>query len=115
MKSERAEEYLNKHSLSYPYEGYITDTDAYSAVEIAEEEAEERVRTELTRWYDIGTEFPEFRKEVLLKMKMKKNGTTIYRIGWLAKNGQYIVTQYARHAEVVAWRYIHDNPELLEK
>ena len=67
----------------------------------------EWMREELTRWHDIRTEFPEFRQEVLLKMRMKK-GTTIYRIGWLAKNGRYIVTQYARHAEVVAWRYIHE-------
>ncbi len=52
MKSERAEEYLNKHSLSYPYEGYVTDTDAYSAVEIAEEEAEARIRTKAIEAFD---------------------------------------------------------------
>lgn len=74
-------------------------------MEIAEKETEERVRRELTRWHDVGTEFPEFRQELLIKMK-RKNGKTFHSIGWMV--GQQIFVKHARGAEIVAWRYIHE-------
>ena len=74
-------------------------------MEIAEQETEERVREELTRWHDVRTELPEFQQELLLKMK-RKSGTTFHSIGWMV--GQQIFVEHVRGAEIVAWRYIHE-------
>lgn len=44
MKSEKAEKYLFENGLGYPYTGYVTEQAAERAVELAEREAEERMR-----------------------------------------------------------------------
>ncbi len=44
MKSKKAEEYLFENGLGYPYTGYVTEPAAERAAELAEQEAEERVR-----------------------------------------------------------------------
>ena len=44
MKSEKAEKYLFENRLGYPYTGYVAEQVAERAVEIAEQEAEERMR-----------------------------------------------------------------------
>lgn len=44
MKSEKAEEYLFENGLGYPYTGYVTEPVAERAAELAEQEAEERMR-----------------------------------------------------------------------
>lgn len=51
MKSEKAEEYLFKNGLGYPYTGYVTEQVAERAVEIAEQEAEERMREKAIEAY----------------------------------------------------------------
>lgn len=106
MKSERAKQYIDNNAVIMNNGDRMVDAStAYMAVEIAEQEAEKRIREELTRWHDIRTEFPEFRQELLLKMK-RKDGTTFCWIGWMA--GERIFAKYARGAKVVAWRYIHE-------
>ena len=107
MKSEKAEEYLNKHRLSYPYEGYITDNDAYRAVEIAEEEVEELVRTELTRWNNPKEELPARWQEVILKIE-DGDGDTYYRIGVLCENDHFQFAGAWTGSEVIGWREIHE-------
>lgn len=49
MKSEKAEKYLFENGLGYPYTGYVTEQAAERAVELAEREAEERMRKEAVR------------------------------------------------------------------
>ena len=44
MKSEKAEKYLSENGLGYPYTGYVTEEAAERTAEIAEQEAEERMR-----------------------------------------------------------------------
>lgn len=51
MKSEKAEKYLFENRLGYPYTGYVAEQVAERAVEIAEQEAEERIRKKAVRAY----------------------------------------------------------------
>lgn len=51
MKSKKAEEYLFENGLGYPYTGYVTEPAAERAVELAEQEAEERVRQKAAKAY----------------------------------------------------------------
>lgn len=44
MKSDKAEDYLINHECGYPMDGYVPLMEAGRAVEIAEQEAEERMR-----------------------------------------------------------------------
>lgn len=45
MKSEKAEDYLINHECGYPMDGYVPLMEAGRAVELAEQEAEERMQT----------------------------------------------------------------------
>lgn len=56
MKSKKAEEYIEEHILHYSYDGYFRSEDAESAVEIAEQEAEERHEKELQELRDSAVE-----------------------------------------------------------
>lgn len=51
MKSKKAEEYLFENGLGYPYTGYVTEPAAERAAELAEQEAEERVRQKAAKAY----------------------------------------------------------------
>lgn len=51
MKSKKAEEYLFENGLEYPYTGYVTEPVAERAAELAEQEAEERVRQKAAKAY----------------------------------------------------------------
>lgn len=51
MKSEKAEKYLFENRLGYPYTGYVAEQVAERAVEIAEQEAEERMREKAIEAY----------------------------------------------------------------
>lgn len=44
MKSDKAEDYLINHECSYPMDGYVPLMEAGRAVELAEQETEERVQ-----------------------------------------------------------------------
>ena len=52
MKSEKAKKYLFENGLGYPYTGYVTEQAAERAVEIAEQEAEERMRRKAISAFD---------------------------------------------------------------
>jgi hypothetical protein len=52
MKSEKAEKYLFENRLGYPYTGYVAEQVAERAVEIAEQEAEERMREKAISAFD---------------------------------------------------------------
>lgn len=51
MKSEKAKKYLFENGLGYPYTGYVTEQAAERAVELAEQEAEERMRAKAIEVY----------------------------------------------------------------
>lgn len=51
MKSKKAEKYLSENGLGYPYTGYATEQVAKHAVELAEQEAEERMRQKAIEAY----------------------------------------------------------------
>lgn len=51
MKSEKAKKYLFENGLGYPYTGYVTEQVAERAVELAEREAEERMRRKAAKAY----------------------------------------------------------------
>lgn len=65
MKSEKAEKYLFENRLGYPYTGYVTEQAAERAVEIAEQEAEERMRKKVISafddmWFENGEFEPDY-------------------------------------------------------
>lgn len=84
MKSEKAEKYLSENGLGYPYTGYVTEQVAERAVELAEQEAEERMRKRAIgafddMWFENGEdgEFePDYeyhRKNFIQKLTENEN------------------------------------------
>nr|DAE55951.1 MAG TPA: hypothetical protein [Caudoviricetes sp.] len=51
MKSEKAEKYLFENRLGYPYTGYVAEQVAERAVELAEQDAEMRMREKAIKAY----------------------------------------------------------------
>ena len=51
MRSKKAEKYLFSNRLGYPHTGYVTEQAAERAAEIAEQEAEERMRKKAVEVY----------------------------------------------------------------
>lgn len=107
MKSERAEEYLINHECGYPMDGYVPLMDAGRAVEIAEEEVEERVREELTRWNDPKEKSPACRQVALLKLK-DADEEVYYRVGIFLDCRQFQLVGCRLGSEVLGWRPIHE-------
>ncbi len=105
MKSKTAEDLLGR---SYDG-GHVLMENAERAVEIAEQEAEERIRTELTRWHDPKEELPQEGKTVLIRV----NGLELYKVGYYRPNR---VHEYQWHTDdlsmpdsfVLGWREIHE-------
>lgn len=118
MKSERAKQYIDNNAVIMNNGDRMVDAStAYMAVEMAEQDAEERVRAELTRWHDPKEELPGEDSRVLCKV----DGCEIT---------EYLVLNYyegrwwACHPHlddecsedswelfegtVIAWRYIHE-------
>nr|DAO63815.1 MAG TPA: hypothetical protein [Caudoviricetes sp.] len=65
MKSEKAKKYLFENGLGYPYTGYVTEQAAERAVELAEQEAEERMRKKAISafddmWFENGEFEPDY-------------------------------------------------------
>lgn len=52
MKSKKAEKYLSENGLVYPYAGCVTEQVAERAAELAEQEAEERMRKKAVSAFD---------------------------------------------------------------
>ena len=86
-------------------EGFVWgDTSVIKAVELAEQEAEERVREELTRWHDPKTERPETNVDVLIKLRDTYRDNKIhYSVGYI--NGAcWFGDSIGAADEVVGWR-----------
>lgn len=96
---------MKEIDVSWAAREYQRSDESDGTTATAFEDGAEWMRKELTRWHDVRTEFPEFRQELLIKMK-RKNGTTFHSIGWMV--GQKIFVKHVRGAEIVAWRYIHE-------
>lgn len=52
MKSDKAEDYLINHECGYPMDGYVPLMEAGRAVEIAEQDAEKRMRQKAIEAFD---------------------------------------------------------------
>lgn len=85
MKSEKASACLEKCAIQSkdPYVGrYVLYHEAAICMDIAEEEAEKRVRDELTRWHDPKEELPDTNRDVLIKTTMAAK----YKIAFYKKS-----------------------------
>lgn len=115
MKSERAKEIIES-DMGYMTEGgWIFDVvdrvTAYQAVELAEQEAEERVYEKLTRWNDPKTH-PPYGSWVLIKV-FRLGGEPIF-VGsieagnvWVTEGGLVFTDDSENDDEyVVGWREI---------
>lgn len=116
MKSKKAEDYIDAHVVNfYGYKpmsrtaGYVVRlTSAIHAVELAKQEAEERVRAELTRWHDPKEELPDTNRDVLIKTTMAaKYRIAFYKAdGW--RNYHWQENNGAIDDDmVIGWREIH--------
>ena len=107
MESERAEDYLINHECGYPMDGYVPFMDAGRAVEIAEQDTEERVRTELTRWHDPKEVLPPIEKVVEVKLTFGR-GYALAERGddgwWYADSEEWEISD----EQVIGWREIHE-------
>lgn len=108
MKSEKA-----RHRL---YESFTLNSNigidrkaAFEAVELAEQEAEERMRDELTRWHDPKIELPQNGKTVLIRLK----SLPYYAVGCYAPNNRQdyewqTADRIMPNSIVIGWREIHE-------
>lgn len=74
-------------------------------MEIAEQESEERVRWELTRWHDPKEELPARWHDVLLKIK-DSDGDIYYRVGVLCNNDRFQCCDVLIGSKIIGWREI---------
>ncbi len=112
MKSKTAEDLLGR---SYDG-GHVLMENAERAVEIAEQEAEERIRTELTRWHDPQKELPQ--KDVPILCKVEEYSESEYLVlRWYRSRWWIFCTSDELDGEgfckvfdgfVVGWREIHE-------
>ena len=59
MKSDRAEDYLINHECGYPMDGYVPLMEAGRAVEIAEQDAEKRMRQKATEAFKSSFKYQD--------------------------------------------------------
>lgn len=110
MKSEKAREYIR----NLPREVLpkrVGMPEAIEAVELAEQEAEERMRKELTRWNDPNKP-PTDEMRVIAKVVLP-NGATFVTGAWYAVNE--LLTGWSvdldrtfENLHVLGWRPIHE-------
>lgn len=79
MKSEKAKQRLYE-SFTFNSNIGIDRKAAIEAVDLAEQEAEERMREELTRWHDPKEELPEYAEVV--EVKYKAFGKIMMAVAW---------------------------------
>lgn len=115
MKSEKAKEYLLEcvKVVGFLYPGAAGECDlklkeAKRAVELAEQEAEERVRAELTRWRNPRKELPEEGVPVLVKFQngayavlLRYNHPSLGQ-GWTPDNVGILTDD----SQIIGWRPI---------
>lgn len=114
MKSEKARKYIEDWTFEA---ADLVDADgvgaivlrryeAVKAVELAEQEAEERMRAELTRWRDPKKELPEEGEWVMLKMRddsLFSYMFALYSEGQWNKLGGIVPTD-----DFIGWRPIEE-------
>lgn len=84
--------------------------DVKTAIELAEQEAEERMRKELTRWNDPKVILPPPDIQVIIKLKYK-NGRICYAAARFSrKEGLWFYNQYSVCGveSIIGWREIHE-------
>lgn len=119
MKSERAKKYIDNDTIEVRNGDRMVDAStAYIAIDLAEEDAEGRVRAELTRWHDPKEDMPEEDTVVLCKVNYCKytqylvlnwyNGRWWFYIPYSASNVFDSDNDAWRefNGEVVGWREI---------
>lgn len=109
MKSEMAEKYIDNDTITMRNGDRMVDAStAYIAIELAERETEERIRTELTRWHS-ECELPECGKSVLIKCKSGSTGEVFYVVGYHSGyewcDEGVLITHYD---SVIGWREIYE-------
>jgi hypothetical protein len=119
MKSEKAKRYLLKVVAptatmypEYPEECDLKLGEAKRAVELAEQEAEARMRKELTRWNDPNKP-PTDEMRVIAKVVLP-NGATLVTGAWYAVNefptGWSVdLDRTFENLHVLGWRPIYEN------
>lgn len=117
MKSEKAEAYINSHAKraedcccevsTYIGKIVVPVVQVIRAVEIAEQEAEERTCEELTRWNDLKR-YPRDYHTVLLKIKNDDEDSVKYAVGY-NEYGRWRGGGIGHYDHVVGWREIHEN------
>lgn len=108
MKSEKVEKYLFENGLGYPYTGYVTEQAAERAIELAEQEAEERVREELTQWHDPKEVLPDNDCDVLIKTTLCREYCIAFYKADGARNYHWHENNGALDDDmVIGWREIH--------
>ncbi len=108
MKSNTAKNYIDNNAVMMHNGDRMVDAStAYMAVEIAEQEAEERIREELTRWRNPKEELPPPRQVALLKLK-DGDGEVYYRVGIFLDCRQFQFIGYRLGSEVLGWRPINE-------
>lgn len=81
MKSKRAQKELEKLEKFYPFSGWIAPSDTYRIAEIAEREAEERMRKKAISafddmWFENGEFEPDYeyhRRNFIQKLNENEN------------------------------------------
>ena len=109
MKSEKAEKYLSENGLGYPYTGYVTEQVAERTAELAEQEAEERMREELTRWNDPTEVLPPLLTRVLGRYSDGENTSVkvVYRHLTATERNWFWTDGINAPLDIDSWREIH--------
>jgi hypothetical protein len=111
MKSEKAEKYLFENGLGYPYTGYVTEQAAERAVELAEREAEERMREELTRWNNPFVKDMTEDSVLVKYIAVGHPNNPHYTIGRRESSGRWDCENelaISPRFEIVGWQEIHE-------
>lgn len=109
MKSKKVEVYMKSLSPEV-FPKIVGRPEAIRVAEIAEEEAEERVRAELTRWHDPKVKLPEEHIDVEVKTDAGKVSVCNLETDdkgnrfWNVSRTNYVV----RDVHVIGWREIYE-------
>lgn len=111
MKSERARELIEKYTVGNSCDAApsLLKRTAIRCIELAEQEAEERVREELTRWHDPQKP-PMHEQRVIVKVALP-NRSVFVTGGWYAINDHpqgwsVDLDRTFRDSTVIGWREV---------